>query len=206
VRTGDNWRRLCYTHSMSATLRQPMTVAEFLAWEERQEFRWEFDGFQPVAMTGGTAAHETITGNIFFAVRSRLAGRQCRAFGANLKIEVAGRIRYPDGFVVCTPVPPRSTVVREPVVVFEVLSDSTSRTDRIEKLREYGATQSIQRYVILEQNAIAAMMFVRKGTDLVAETLTAADTLHMPEIDVSVPLAEFYTDVEFEEEPEAQSG
>jgi hypothetical protein len=39
-----------------------MTVAEFLAWEERQELRWEFDGFQPVAMTGGTRAHETIRG------------------------------------------------------------------------------------------------------------------------------------------------
>lgn len=143
-----------------------MTVAEFLLWEERQEFRWEFDGLQPVAMTGGTAGHETITGNIFFAVRSRLVDHRCRAYGANLKIEVAGRIRYPDGFVVCMPVPPRSTVVRDPVVVFEVLSESTSRTDRIEKLREYGATLSIQRYVILEQGAIAAMVFVRKGVDL----------------------------------------
>ncbi len=37
---------------MSVALRKPMTVAEFLAWEERQELRWEFDGFQPVAMTG----------------------------------------------------------------------------------------------------------------------------------------------------------
>ena len=183
-----------------------MSIAEFLAWEERQEFRWEFDGFQPMAMTGGTAAYETIGGNIFFALRSRLSGDRYRAYGANLKIEVAGRIRYPDGFVVCTPVPPRSTVVRDPVVVFEILSDSTSRTDRIEKLREYGATPSIQRYVILEQGAIAAMVFVRKGTDLVAETLTAADTLVMPEIDVSVPMAEFYTGLEFEDETEARAG
>ncbi len=191
---------------MSASVRQPMSVAEFLAWEERQEFRWEFDGFQPVAMTGGTAAHETIIGNIFYALRSRLSGERCRAYGANLKIEVAGRIRYPDGFVVCTPVAPRSTVVRDPVVVFEVLSDSTSRTDRIEKLREYGATPSIQRYVILEQSAIAAMVFVRKGSDLVAETLTAADTLHMPEIDVSVSMAEFYDGLVFEHQADVQSG
>jgi Uma2 family endonuclease len=191
---------------MSASLRQPMTVAEFLAWEERQEFRWEFDGIQPLAMTGGTFAHEIIGGNIRNALQNRLSGGRFRVVGPTLKIEVAGRIRYPDCFVVCTPVPPRSTVVREPVVVFEVLSDSTSRTDRIEKPREYGATPSIQRYVILEQNAIAAMMFVRKGTDLVAEALTAADILHMPEIDVSVPLAIFYADIEFEHESEAQSG
>jgi hypothetical protein len=34
-----------------------MTLAEFLAWEESQEFRWEFDGFEPVAMTGGIFRH-----------------------------------------------------------------------------------------------------------------------------------------------------
>ena len=36
---------------MSAVLQRPMTLAEFLDWEERQELRYEFDGFQPVAMT-----------------------------------------------------------------------------------------------------------------------------------------------------------
>jgi Uma2 family endonuclease len=190
---------------MSVAVRQPMSVAEFLAWEERQELRWEFDGFQPVAMTGGTAAHETIGGNILISVQTRLIGRRCRTFGPTLKIEVAGRIRYPDAFVVCTPVPPRSTVIRDPVVVFEVLSESTSRTDRIEKLREYGATPSIQRYVILEQDAIAATVFVRKGTDLVVETLTANETLRMPEIDVEVPMAEFYAGIDLTDEATAQA-
>ena len=57
----------------------------------------------------------------------------------------------------------KTTVIRDPVVVFEVLSESTSRTDRIEKLREYGATPSIQRYIILEQDTIAATVYVRKG-------------------------------------------
>jgi Uma2 family endonuclease len=189
---------------MSVALRQPMTVAEFLAWEEGQELRWEFDGFEPVAMTGGTLAHETIGDNIRFALRNRLGGGPCRVHGPTLKIEVAGRIRYPDAFVFCTSLPPKTTVVRDPVVVFEVLSESTSRTDRIEKLREYGATPSIQRYVILEQDAIAAMVFVRKGSDLVAETLTADDTLHMPEIDIEVPMAEFYTGIDLSEQPAAQ--
>jgi Uma2 family endonuclease len=181
---------------MSVALQHPMSIAEFLAWEEKQEFRWEFDSFQPVAMTGGTAAHEIIGGNIRTALQNRLAGRPCRALGPTLKIEVAGRIRYPDAFVVCTPVPPKSTVVRDPVVVFEVLSESTSHTDRFEKLREYGATPSIQRYVMLEQDAIAATVYVRKGPDLVVETLTENDTLRMPETDLEVPMSEFYTDLD----------
>ena len=41
-----------------------MTREQFLAWEERQEQRYEFDGFQPVAMTGGTAAHAVIQHNL----------------------------------------------------------------------------------------------------------------------------------------------
>ena len=39
---------------MDVALRKPMSLAEFLAWEERQELRYEFDGFRPVAVTGGT--------------------------------------------------------------------------------------------------------------------------------------------------------
>ncbi len=171
-------------------------MADFLAWEERQELRWEFDGFQPVAMTGGTSAHEAIGGNIQFALRQRLGNGPCRIRGSTLKIEVAGRIRYPDAFVVCTPVSTRATVVRDPVVVFEVLSPTTAYVDRFEKLREYAATPSIQRYVMLEQDAIAAVVYVRKGSDLVVETLTENDTLRMPEIDAEVPLAEFYVGVD----------
>jgi hypothetical protein len=65
-----------------------MTVADFLAWEERQELRWEFDGFAPVAMTGGTEAHEIIQINLVNALTNRLRGTPCRAYGSNLKIRV----------------------------------------------------------------------------------------------------------------------
>ncbi len=76
----------------------------------------------------------------------------------------------------------------EPVVVFEILSPSTSRTDRIEKLREYQATPSIQRYVILEQDSIAAMVFARHGDDWIGTALTEADTLQMPEIGIELAI------------------
>ena len=49
---------------MSITQRKPMTVEEFLEWERRQELRYEFDGFQAVAMTGGTANHAVIADNL----------------------------------------------------------------------------------------------------------------------------------------------
>ncbi|MBN8900778.1 MAG: hypothetical protein BGO51_12515 [Rhodospirillales bacterium 69-11] len=183
---------------MSSAVRKPMTVPEFLAWEERQETRFEFDGFAPVAMTGGTAAHELIGGTLRALLRQHLAGRPCRVFGPTMKVEVAGRIRYPDAFVYCTPVARTETVITDPVVVFEVLSPGTSGTDRIEKLREYQATPSIQRYVILEQDAVAATAFERQGAFWDARPLMAADVLRMPEIGVELALAEIYADVDLE--------
>ena len=160
---------------MNVALRKPMTLGQFLAWEERQELRYEFDGYEAVGMTGGTVAHEIIGGTLRALLREQLRGKPCRAAGPTLKVEVAGRIRYPDAFVYCTAVPSNETVIREPVVVFEVLSPGTSRTVRIEKLREYQATESIQRYVILEQDSIAATVFTRQGTDWIAHVLTEVD-------------------------------
>jgi Uma2 family endonuclease len=183
---------------MNVALRKLMTVDQFLAWEERQELRYEFNGFEPVAMTGGTDAHEAIGGTLRALLQERLRGKPCRVRGPTLKIEVMDRIRYPDAFVYCTPVPPGETVIKEPVVVFEVLSPGTSRTDRIEKLREYQATESIQRYVILEQDSVAATVFARHGADWDARALTADDVLRMPEIDVELRLADIYADLQFE--------
>ena len=184
-----------------------MSLTEFLDWEERQELRYEFDGFRPVDMTGGTAAHETICGTLRALLYQRLRGKRCRPWGPNSKVEVQGRIRYPDAFVNCIPVLPADTIIGEPVVVFEVLSPTTSRTDRIEKLREYQATASIQRYIILEQDSIAATVFSRMGADWIARALTEGDVLQMPEIGIELALSEIYADVKFGpgEETEAAS-
>jgi len=65
---------------MSQIQSRLMTPDEFLAWEAGQELKWEFDGFQPVAMTGGTFAHAVLQGNLVRALNNRLAGTPCRAF------------------------------------------------------------------------------------------------------------------------------
>ena len=73
---------------MTAAHRQPMTLQPFLAWEALQELRYEFDGFGPVAMAGGTAEHDRITINLAASLVTRLRGKPCRPCGANLKVEV----------------------------------------------------------------------------------------------------------------------
>jgi Uma2 family endonuclease len=184
---------------MSTALRKPMTLEQFLAWEERQELRYEFDGFQPVAMPGGTYVHAAIQVNLLTALRAALRGKPCRPIGSELKIEVAGRIRYPDAFVVCTPVAPRATVVTDPVVIFEILSESTLQEDLVLKNAEYRATPSVQRYVMLLQTAAGATVFTRNGGRWEADPLDgAAAVLHMPEIGIEIPLADIYADVAFD--------
>ena len=178
---------------MSVVLQKPVTLDEFLAWEERQELRFEFDGFAPVAMTGGTFGHDQITFNLRKSLDARLAGKPCRPFGPNVKIVVDGRIRYPDAGVVCRPIAYDATVIEDPVIVFEVLSDGTSKTDLIDKNREYRATPSIQRYVILQQTHVAAIVFVRRADGWLSEIVSGDEAvLDLPEIDISVPLHEVY--------------
>jgi Uma2 family endonuclease len=63
-----------------------MRPDEFLAWEDRQPLRYEFDGVQPIAMTGGTWAHAAIQRNLAIALGTRLRGKPCQYIGNDLKI------------------------------------------------------------------------------------------------------------------------
>ena len=72
--------------AMNLAVRKPMSLAEFLEWEERQELRYEFDGVEPSAMTGGSLRHAAIQRNLAMAIGNRLRGKPCQFFGSDLKI------------------------------------------------------------------------------------------------------------------------
>ena len=181
-----------------------MTADEFLAWEAKQELKWEFDGFQPVAMTGGTGAHALIQINLTTALRNRLRGKLCLPYGSDLKVQTERGYRYPDAFVTCTSVASDATIATEPVVIFEVLSRSTRQVDRTIKLAEYQAIPSVRRYVMLEQYQALATVIERKGEDWTPRLLRPDAVLAMPEIGIEVPLAELYADVAFVPDPDAE--
>jgi len=180
---------------MSMVQPKPMTLDAFLAWERSQELRYEFDGFEPVAMTGGTLNHSAIATELVSALRSRLRSG-CRVYRGDVKILVAGKARYPDAAVTCSPIDGQSDILPNPVVVFEVLSASTASVDRVTKNAEYAATASIQRYVMLEQVRIGATVFARDGANWVGSVLLDDAILAMPEIGVELPLRDLYAGVE----------
>ena len=187
---------------MSVALHKPMTLEAFLEWESRQPVRYEFDGFGPIATAGGTLEQGLIQANLISALHARLRGGPCRVVGSDVKIQVGDdHIRYPEAFVLCTSPVRGTTVVTEPVVVFEVLSPSTASIDHIVKNGEYRDTPSIRRYVMLEQAQMAATVFSREGDDWVGRVVAGNAVLAIPEIGVELPLADLYEGVTFPEPP-----
>jgi hypothetical protein len=177
-----------------------MTRDQFFDWAEAQEGRYEFDGFAPVAMTGGNANHNQIAFNIHVALRARLRGTGCRPHGMDLGVATVGdTVRYPDGVVTCSPVDGSSRLVPNPVVVFEVISPTSGRMDRIIKVREYAAVDTIVRYVIVE-SAFAGLTIHRRlaaGQTWTSVTATSDDLLPLPELGIEIPVAELYEGVDF---------
>ena len=191
------------TDPMNAPLRKPWTQDEFFSWAERQEGRYEFDGVQPVAMTGGSLNHDRIIGSLQVALRTRLRGGRCEPFGPNAGVDIThGAIRYPDALVTCSKVEGNARTVPGVVVVFEVLSPSSGATDRVLKLREYATVSTIRRYVILESNSIGIQVFERTSPEQhwQAAGLTSGDTLYLPEIGIEIPVDEVYDGIEFAEQ------
>jgi Uma2 family endonuclease len=185
---------------MNVALQKPrMTREQFFAWAQRQDARYEFDGFQPVAMTGGTLGHNRMTNNIHRALFAALRGSGCEPFGPDAGVATIGDVvRYPDVVVTCTKTPGTSLLIENPVVIFEVVSPTSGRTDRIIKLREYGTVPSIRRYVILEYSGIGLTVFERSTPDegWRATALAAEDILRMPEICIEIPVTQFYENID----------
>jgi Uma2 family endonuclease len=151
-----------------AALKQEWTLETFLVWERDQPERWEFVDGQPRAMTGGSEAHDTIGGNIRAFLKFKLKGSDCRAQGPDLKILTGLETsRYPDALINCAPPDPKGDIAQNPVVVFEVLSDSTKAKDFNEKFDEYEATPAIRQYVLVFQDEIRVKVYRREGGALI---------------------------------------
>jgi Uma2 family endonuclease len=187
---------------MNAPFVKPWTQAQFFAWAARQEGRWEFDGFRPVAMTGGTLGHARIMRSLHRALDARLRGSGCQPLGPDAGVATVGAaVRYPDALVTCSNLDGQNDEMTTPgvVVVFEIVSPTSGRTDRQVKVPEYAAVPTIRRYVILESTYMGLEVFERANADdpWMVRTLTGDDTLHMPELGIEIPVADLYEGVDF---------
>jgi Uma2 family endonuclease len=185
----------------SIPLHKTWTQDEFLEWAEAQSSRYEFDGEQPMAMSGSTVAHEVIMHRLHRALDRRLPeDGPCQVLGPTLAVATVHAVRYPDALITCTPQELTSRRAAGPVTVFEIISESTAAIDRILKVREYATVSSVLRYVMLESTLVGVTVLSRKRSDELwgsVITLAAEDVLQLPEVGIEIPVVELYRGLSF---------
>ncbi len=175
----------------------PGTFAEFLAWEQVQERRHEYIDHVAVMMAGGTRAHDRIQRNLLIRATERLRGSGCEPLGPDMIIETGtGNGRYPDMTIDCGRFDPDALTASAPTAVFEVLSDSTRKTDLLIKLRDYDATPSIRHYVLIAQTEYLVFVYSRADSGNFSlrpkELRQPGKSVELPDLGLSLTLAEIY--------------
>jgi len=185
-----------------------MTEAEYLAIERAAPFKSECFAGEMFAIAGGSAMHSLIAVNLAAELRAKLKSRPCDAFNSDLriKIEATGLYTYPDVSVVCGPlqyVAGTNDTILNPVLLVEVLSDSTEAYDRGEKFQMYRQIPSFKEYVLASQRLPRLEHFARRSNDEWAlRTVEGRDaSLTLPCLEVTIDLNEVFAGVEFEPLP-----
>jgi len=182
--------------AMDTILDRPWTTESFLAWEDRQEFKYEFDGRRVIPMTGGSIAHQRIVANIWLTLMGLLGDRPLMAV-QEMRLRIGAQIRYPDVVICAAPLDQTTRTLTDAVTVFEVLSDDTATTDRVVKLIDYAAVPSLRSYVLLEQTALAATLFAREPAGEWIASAHTEGSLVLPGVNVALPLADLYRGLSF---------
>lgn len=183
-----------------------MSPAEYLAWEEQQELRYEYlDGMvyprnDIIGMTGGTVPHNDIALNLYTALRAPMRSRGCRVNVADVKVQIddRGAFFYPDLLVSCHPQDGTALkFVRYPTVIIEVLSPATESYDRGAKFAQYRRLESLQEYVLISSDRINVELFRlndRQRWELIP--YGSGDTLEFVSLEFACPIEWLYENVD----------
>ena len=139
---------------MAQPLQKPLSLFDYLAFDNGSQERHEYVSGRIYAMTGGTMRHNRIAGNIFRILSNRLDGSPCQVFINDMKLHVQATdsVYYPDAFVYCGSSTANSEkVAQDATLVVQVLSDSTAEIDRREKLVAYQKLPGLRAYWIVSQ-------------------------------------------------------
>lgn len=188
-----------------ATPAPDWTLADYLAYEaarvgEKPNYEW--DGRQPVAMAGASERHYLTAANLQDVVSAQLRRRGCRSALSDVRVATDGgaRYRYPDLVAYRLPgtfteTTPPSLI--DPVILVEILSQSTARTDAVAKLREYATIDGLLEYWIVDPDERTLTRF------LFGRDVPGFQTYHDPEsafesdaLGLHVRLADVFADLE----------
>ncbi|BAP54483.1 hypothetical protein THII_0186 [Thioploca ingrica] len=138
---------------------------DYLIGEQHSFIKHEYINGAVYAMAGASETHNLLAGNIFFHLFRHLRGSPCKVFMSDMKVQIKTAstecFYYPDIVVSCDATDNHEYYKVNPLVIVEVLSESTSRTDRGEKFYNYQRLDSLQEYLLVEQNRRQIEVYAR---------------------------------------------
>ena len=179
----------------------PISVSEYLAGEQQAAIRHEYLGGVVHAMAGADNRHNAVATNALISFGSALRGKPCRPFNSDTKVRIEmvsqTRFYYPDAMVVCSENPMGDHYQERPVVIVEVLSESTRRIDLGEKREAYLTIPSLKVLMLVEPDGPHVRVWRRQPDGGFAEEIYSGvdGSIPLPEIDVSLALAELFDGV-----------
>jgi Uma2 family endonuclease len=189
----------------AASITKSYTAEEYLALEVESDVRSEFRNGEIVEMTGGTPAHNEISRMFVFLLTAALRKQPYSIFVTDQRLWLpeVNLYTYPD--VMVTPRPPelksnRNDTVMNPILIAEMLSNSTEAYDRGDKFTHYRTVESFQEYVLVEQYRPHVEHYVKQGDNewLFKDYSGLKSSFTLSSVGVEIALADLYEAVEFD--------
>lgn len=194
---------------MASQTKPRYTPKEYLAIERDSEGRSEYFGGEIFAMSGASERHNLIVTNVVRELSLQMKGKPCKVYSSDMRVKVnaTGLYTYPDVVALCGKArfddEHKDTLVN-PMVIIEVLSQSTEAYDRGQKFEHYRKVDSLNEYLLVSQEKHHVEHYVRQPGNhwLLSEASSLEDTIRLPSINSALALSEIYDKVEIETQTE----
>lgn len=184
-------------------LKQKIPIKDYLEGEKISVVRHEYIDGEVYAMAGTSKSHNRIIINLLEKLSTHLRGSDCEPFFVDIKVRVEklNRFYYPDLVVVCEEDAEDEYYAVKPKMIVEVLSPSTSLTDRREKMFAYKEIESLEEYVLIEQNRMYAEIYRRRERGDLWDWLEfdASEDIELASVDFKMPMSEIYANVQLQD-------
>ncbi|MGY6529620.1 MAG: Uma2 family endonuclease [Cyanobacterium sp.] len=183
--------------------KQQYTIEEYLELESQAEVRHEYIDGEILEMAGGTTNHNLVTGNIYIALRLALKGKNYPVFIENVRLWIAQHkmFTYPDVMVIAQNPEyhgENKTTVTNPIIIIEILSNSTRDYDLGRKFEYYRSLHSLQEYILVDPEKPLVMSYHRNSDQQwslnILENIN--NTLTLNSISIKVNLKDIYEGIE----------
>ena len=192
---------------MSAIAKTKLTPEEYLEFERKSEIKHEYFDGEIFAMSGAKRNHNKITTNLSGLVWQHLKSKNCENYSSDMRVFVpeTGLYTYPDLVVVCGEPKFKDDVfdtLLNPVLLIEVLSDSTEGYDRGKKFQHYRSIESLQEYVLVAQDEARIEKYVKRGDGFwfFTEAVGIESEIEFASIECRIALGEVYDKIDFTDE------